>query len=127
MERRFGDDPVVSVVAHHTDHHSSRQLPQKQVFLVDASISSQHGKALDFHTSERVFCSAVFQGFDMSKLYGRIGFYFAYKQGHFLQRHFVLYLVCVSVQAKKILGSNQTQAYFDSVQKVMILKSQINI
>ena len=76
MERRFGDDPVVSVVVHHTDHRSSRQLPQKQVFLGDASISSRHSKALDFYTSERVFCSAVLQGFDMSKLYGWVGFYY---------------------------------------------------
>ena len=126
MERRFGDDPVVSVVVHHTDHRS-RQLPQKQVFLGDASISSRYGKDLDFHASHRVFCSAVLQGSDVSKLYSRVGFYFAYKQGHFFQRHFVLCLVCVFMQAKKILGLNQTQAYFDSVQQVTILKSQINM
>ena len=127
IKRRFGNDTVVSIVIHHTDHQSSRQLPPKQVFFIDTLIPCRHSKTLDFHTLELIFCSAVLQGFDMSKLYGRVGFYLAYKQGHFLQRHFVLCLVCVSTQAKKILESNQTQAFFDSVQQVTILKGQVNM
>ena len=100
---RFGDDTVVSVVFDYTDYHSCGQLTQKQVFFGDDSISYWHGKTFDFHTPEWVFGSGVLQGFDVSKLYGRVGFYFNNKQGHFFQRHFVLCLVCVSVQAKRSL------------------------
>ena len=127
IKRRFGDDIVVSVIVDYTDHYSCGQLTQKQVFFGDALISCRHGKTLDFYTPERVFCSAVLQGFDVCKLYGRVGLYFANKQGHFLQRHFVLCLVCVSVQAKKIIGANQTQAHFDAVQQISILKEQIKM
>ena len=127
IKRRFGDDTVASVIVHYTDHHSCGQLTQKQIFFGDASIPGWHSKALDFHTSKRVFCSAVLQGFDMSKLYGGIGFYFANKQGHFFQRNFVICLVCFSMQAKKIVGTNQSQTYFDAVQQISILKEQIKM